>query len=384
MSYHQGSSNRQNSQTRAPIPPRRSAYYEAHPRPMDDYYCNRNNYGKRQPRPSNNSPYINKRRRKDHYNHRNNNYHDPSNNQRLKSSHAQSSRESKQPQQFRKKLDRETHQALVSNLKDTLSTQSNGTNTMKKGSSLEANNAPTKSATHSWEYRDQKSGDLHDDSHLRDFKALRADNKILTASDVQDLPRLDPNVPEQMNKILKRRKMISYGKNTVGYDEYLKKIPKNKRKPRCPDHPVTPDATRDIPWKRFHGLVRSWRRALHKYDPEDLLLPALAVPEKTNSTSKENNDKPKSLKESQILTATKQGLQVEFKQLFDNIDLKSDQAQKVSSSNPSMLGELERIETGKQKQKPKFSWYDSDLDGDNSDNGDGNLDVDSDSDDEML
>eukprot|EP00980_Cylindrotheca_fusiformis_P030780 scaffold25411_cov152-Cylindrotheca_fusiformis.AAC.7 len=82
--------------------------------------------------------------------------------------------------------------------------------------------------------------------------------------------KLDPNNPDHARRIQTRRRMISYGKNTVGYDEYLKKFPKEKRCPRSMDTPSTPDYTLDIPNKRWVGQVRAWRRALHNYDPPEL------------------------------------------------------------------------------------------------------------------
>jgi hypothetical protein len=56
--------------------------------------------------------------------------------------------------------------------------------------------------------------------------------------DGQVVPKLDPNHPESARRIHQRRRMISYGKNTIGYDNYLQKVPKHLRKPRCPQHPL--------------------------------------------------------------------------------------------------------------------------------------------------
>jgi len=72
------------------------------------------------------------------------------------------------------------------------------------------------------------------------------------------------------NKFETRRRMISYGKNTAGYDEYLARIPRHKRKFYNPDHPRTPDPSQDISWRKFRGQVTAWRKKLHLYDPPDL------------------------------------------------------------------------------------------------------------------
>jgi len=71
-------------------------------------------------------------------------------------------------------------------------------------------------------------------------------------------PKLDLSIPEQKHKLEQRRKMISYGKNTVGYTEYIRQIPKERRKKRSMETPMTPDHTLDIPNKRWLGQIRAW------------------------------------------------------------------------------------------------------------------------------
>jgi len=45
--------------------------------------------------------------------------------------------------------------------------------------------------------------------------------------------------------------------------------------------PSTPDHTLDIPNKKWNGMVRSWRVALHRYDPVDLQQSFAAAQEAT-------------------------------------------------------------------------------------------------------
>ena len=70
--------------------------------------------------------------------------------------------------------------------------------------------------------------------------------------------KLDPSDPAHVRRIQQRRRMISFGKNTVGYEEYIKQVPKESRRARSMKTPMTPDYSLDIPNKRWTGLVRAW------------------------------------------------------------------------------------------------------------------------------
>ncbi|XP_018326198.1 uncharacterized protein LOC108737673 [Agrilus planipennis] len=66
--------------------------------------------------------------------------------------------------------------------------------------------------------------------------------------------------------VLKRRqKQIDFGKNTLGYDNYTKTVPKYKRKK---EDPVTPDKTIKYSRRGWDGLIKKWRLQLHKFDPD--------------------------------------------------------------------------------------------------------------------
>jgi len=85
------------------------------------------------------------------------------------------------------------------------------------------------------------------------------------------VPKLDPCDPIQAHRMQQRKRMIEKGKNTVGYDEYIRRVSKSQRKPRSLKYPTTPDHTDDIPNKRWLGLVRVWRKSLHQFDPPEML-----------------------------------------------------------------------------------------------------------------
>lgn len=85
-----------------------------------------------------------------------------------------------------------------------------------------------------------------------------------------EVPKLDPDNPEHARRIRQRRRQVMFGKNTAGYEEYVKKVPRHKRKFKSLEHPQTPDHLADIPTKRWQGQMNAWRRSLHKFDPPDL------------------------------------------------------------------------------------------------------------------
>lgn len=90
-------------------------------------------------------------------------------------------------------------------------------------------------------------------------KAHRPPSQKRLKMDIEpEFPPLDPSNEIHARRIEQRRKMISLGKNTTGYDEYLKQVPKDKRRKRSMKTPMTPEHKVDIPNKRWTGLVRAW------------------------------------------------------------------------------------------------------------------------------
>lgn len=93
-----------------------------------------------------------------------------------------------------------------------------------------------------------------------DIKQLKFVSNTCSAASMEQalFSHLDPSIPEQKRRLEQRRKMVSYGKNTAGYAEYLKQVPKEKRVKRSMETPMTPDYTLDIPNKRWQGQIRAW------------------------------------------------------------------------------------------------------------------------------
>ncbi|XP_065081432.1 histone RNA hairpin-binding protein [Ochlerotatus camptorhynchus] len=71
---------------------------------------------------------------------------------------------------------------------------------------------------------------------------------------------------EKDSAILERRqKQIDYGKNTLGYENYLEQVPRDQR---TKDHPKTPPKHIKYSRRAWDGVVKVWRKQLHCFDPD--------------------------------------------------------------------------------------------------------------------
>lgn len=64
----------------------------------------------------------------------------------------------------------------------------------------------------------------------------------------------------------RRQKQIDFGKNTIGYDNYIQSVPKTER---TREHPKTPPMHLKYSRRAWDGLVKKWRIQLHQWDPEN-------------------------------------------------------------------------------------------------------------------
>lgn len=89
--------------------------------------------------------------------------------------------------------------------------------------------------------------------YCRKLEMGRKGNKEASLEGVE----MDPNT------LMRRQKDIDYGKNTIGYSNYIKLIPMQTRKK---DHPKTPNKYQKCSRRSWDGQMKHWRILLHQFD----------------------------------------------------------------------------------------------------------------------
>jgi histone RNA hairpin-binding protein len=172
----------------------------------------------------------------------------------------------------------------------------------------------------------------------------------------EEFPKLNQSDPVHARRIQQRRREVAKGKNTIGYDKYIKKVPKHKRRLRSMQHPSTPDHTRDIPNKRWQGLVKAWRKALHQYDPPDLMKAFdQAAAEDGKKTPAKKAPDTTSVQAKQLSQAVEQGLLVDVSPQQGSDTIEVSPATLVSQQSPMrQVDELDEWENARGEEDEFF------------------------------
>ncbi|XP_055294947.1 histone RNA hairpin-binding protein-like [Sitodiplosis mosellana] len=89
--------------------------------------------------------------------------------------------------------------------------------------------------------------------------------KLMCQQRWQSVKKMQKERETDEGVLARRQKQIDYGKNTIGYELYTKQVAIDQR---AENHPKTPDMNQKYSRRAFDGLIKIWRKHLHKFDPD--------------------------------------------------------------------------------------------------------------------
>ncbi|XP_058467670.1 histone RNA hairpin-binding protein [Malaya genurostris] len=109
-----------------------------------------------------------------------------------------------------------------------------------------------------------KKTKMHEDDHGRERFRRDSTSSGEASSNGSQSSRKPLEYEKDTSILVRRQKQIDYGKNTLGYENYMKQVPRDQR---TKDHPKTPPKHFKYSRRAWDGLIKVWRKKLHCFDP---------------------------------------------------------------------------------------------------------------------
>ncbi|XP_033123814.1 histone RNA hairpin-binding protein-like [Anneissia japonica] len=118
------------------------------------------------------------------------------------------------------------------------------------------------------EFEYQRTRVLQDMARYKRKLLLSEENRFTSAEVDKIEPKREPRTVLEVDEVvlIRRQKQIDYGKNTEGYQNYIKAVPKNKRIKN--KHVVTPNKFKLYSRRSWDTQLRQWKLALHEWSSE--------------------------------------------------------------------------------------------------------------------